>query len=804
MKKLLLLLSLWYTGLSITAQSTQKKIITALDSFAYNRPQEKAYLQTDKSNYLAGETIWYKAYVTLGEKLTILSKVVYVDITDASGKIVEKHMLKLSNGLAKGGLIIKNEMPYGTYHLRCYTLWMLNFPEFITSKKITVLNYTTDKKNIQPTANTSTNIAVQFFPEGGNLVSGLKSVVAFKATDQYNNPVPVTGKIINSKNETVASFTTQHDGMGIFELLPASGESYKTIVSYNNIEKTLMLPAARQEGVILTVDNDNPNKIFVKAERSEKNKTQYNKLIITAQLNYQLAYLNQLNIDEGLDAVAINKKNLPPGIMTITVLTEDGTPIAERIVFVANHTINNDLLQGTLINTAKRKQNTFTIDTHDFEKFNGAISVTNADGDEGVNTTSIISDLLLSSDIKGHINNPAYYFKDKTTETLKHLDLVMLTNGWRRFKLDELLSNHLPPLQFGFETGLSISGKVLQSNGKSALKAGKINLIIKAEDSTNIISEARLDSNSNFIVDNIEYKKEATIYYQGTNTNKENAIVTVKVNDAYFDTLKKAAPYLTDIQHQNEKILAFNNQLIQAKFKSDSSFGKTLQTVTVKGKKRSVTDSLNAVYASDIFFDSDQTLVLDENAHYFDMWQFLQRMVPGININKTDTGMQVSFNRYSGLNFFSGDAGGNAVQFYLNEVPVSVDIIDALNPSDVGIVKVYKGVTGIALGADRGAIALYTLKGKSTRDWRQKGFDFFKKNGFTVSREFYEMDYSKLNPESSFSDVRTTLYWNPDIKIQDGKAVINFYNDDSCKKFKVVAEGIDSNGKLLHIEKLIQ
>jgi hypothetical protein len=344
---------------------------------------------------------------------------------------------------------------------------------------------------------------------------------------------------------------------------------------------------------------------------------------------------------------------------------------------------------------------------------------------------------------------------------------------------------------------------VLQSDGKSALKSGRINLIIKGEDSTTIMSQASTNQASAFIVDNIDYKKEATIYYQGTNTNKTEGLVAVNFNPSFFDTLKKAAPGFNQKLFSTDTAAAsaYLNELLAKKLRLDSASSKTLEEVVVKSKKQSVTDSLNLLYASDFFFDSDQTLALNENINYFDVWQFLQGNVPGIRINKTDTGTQVNFSRYEGLDFFSENTVNSGVQFFLNEVAVSVDVIDFLSPTDIGLIKIYKGTTAIALGANRGAIAIYTVKGRSFNDWRKKGFDFFKKSGYSLSKEFFVMDYSKLNPESSFSDIRTTLYWNPEIKIKDGKATIDFYNDDVCKKFKVVIEGIDANGKLLHAEK---
>ena len=179
-------------------------------------------------------------------------------------------------------------------------------------------------------------------------------------------------------------------------------------------------------------------------------------------------------------------------------------------------------------------------------------------------------------------------------------------------------------------------------------------------------------------------------------------------------------------------------------------------------------------------------------------------MVPGININRTDSGPQVNFTRYQGLDFFSENTGNAGVQFFLNEIPVSVDIIDMLLPSDVGLIKVYKGNTAIALGAGRGAIALYTVKGKSVNDWRKKGFESFKKEGYAVKKEFYAMDYTKLNPAAKSADLRPTLYWNPTFNPTEVNNSFSFYNDDICKKIRIVIEGMDQYGKLFYTEKIME
>jgi hypothetical protein len=784
------------------SQNIAEKFSASLDSFAFLQPQEKAYVHTDRQQYVAGEQIWFKAYVTLNEKLTILSKVLYIELIDNNGKLVEKKMMKLVNGVADGSIETKKTLETENYSIRAYTLWMLNFPEFIVEKKIKINSTTAgQKKEKQVFIKEDFNVA--FYPEGGSLVEGIKNVLAFKAIDQNNKPVFINGKLINNKKEEVLNFSSMHDGFGKFQFIPKPEETYEIIASLENgKKKVFVMPRILTEGVVMSIDNSNLSKTFVNIIRTEKNASTYNNFILIAQINYQVVYVGKINIDEGLDAVAINKKNLPAGIMQITLFSEEGKPLAERLAFVANYSLENDIVKAANLNTQKRAKNVLDIDLSMYKNLNAAISITNGDADN-VMDNNIKSTLLLSSDIKGFIYNPSQYFINKDPKTLNNLDLLMLTNGWRRYNVEYLMKNQFPILQFPFETSMSISGKVLESNGKSALKSAKVNLIINGEDSTKIMSQANTNTTSSFFIDNIDYRKAATVYYQGTNLNNKNAIVSVQFNPSFFDTLSVSAKR----QYQNNDfkkytlIDGYYAKKIAENIKLFNEKGKTLEDVVVTTKKVRFIDSLNVKYASDIFFDSDQTLAINGDRLYNDIWQLLRFITPGISIINNDGTTQVNFTRFQGMDFFSENGTeNNGVQFFLNEVPVSIGVVETLNAEDIGLVKIFKGNTAIALGATRGAIALYTVKGKSTRDWRTKGFAFFKKLGYAYSKEFNEIDYSIIKPESEFTDERTTLYWNPKVLINDGKASVVFYNDDFCKKFKVIIEGIDTDGKLLYGE----
>lgn len=796
--KCLWLLLLFFASPAIAQEVIEDKIVEALDSFSMNRPQEKAYLQTDKDTYVAGETIWMKAYISLMNKPTILSGIVYVTLSDEKGLVIEKRMLKLHNGSASGDIELKQTQLSGSYILHCYTLWMLNFPEFLYSRKINV--YNANQTEVLKTKSTIVRPTMVFFPEGGNLVEGLTSIVAFKLKDNNLQGSPGKGVVVDGSNKVVANIATMHNDVGSFELTPLPGEKYYAIM-HNNKEAKHPLPLVMDEGINLKTDNLNLTRTFVKVSRSEKNKNNYNDLILIAQQHNKIVYMAKLNMDEAKDAVAIKKTNLPPGIMQITILNAEGKPLVERLVFIHNQDTSAMQLNGSVTSRAKLS---LTFDTSPFKDLDAAISIVNADLQGNNPGDNIFSGLLLVNDIKETVFNPGQYFKSKSVETIGNLDLIMLSHFWRRFKWDDILVNRYSALRFPFETGLSITGKVLHTNGKSTLPNAKINMIVQGEDSTKIISEASLTDRSDFVISDINFKKAATIYYQGTNEDKKNLNVSVTIHPAYIDTLTSYPRSPSKSFNHSEDPSAGLKTALELRNKSDIEKGKLLETVVLKSKKISKLDSLNRLYVSSMFEFSDQTFDMD-GGHYFDIWQYLQRMVPGISIDKTNpAGVQINFSRFDGANMFSGDVAASSVQFFLNEVPVSENIIDVLNPDDVGLIKVYKGVTGIALGVDRGAIAIYTTKGKSTRDWRERGFDFFKKTGYSVNREFYETDYAKLNKNAVYTDHRSTIYWNPNIKIKDNKADIQFYNDDIARRLKIIIEGVDKNGKIFYHEKTVE
>src|SRR5471030_1519165 len=193
--------------------------------------QEKIYVHTDKTTYLPGEIVWFKVYCVDGydQKPLNLSKVVYVEVLDNTQAPIIQAKIAMKNGVGNGSLYIPVTVSNGNYKFRAYTNWMKNFsPDFYFEKTITLIN---PLKSPEPFVQTVANTYdVQFFPEGGNLVAGIASKVAFKAVGQNGKGVYITGAVIDQHNDTVARFRSLKFGMGNFSFTPAANNTYKAVV----------------------------------------------------------------------------------------------------------------------------------------------------------------------------------------------------------------------------------------------------------------------------------------------------------------------------------------------------------------------------------------------------------------------------------------------------------------------------------------------------------------------------------------------------------------------------------------------
>ncbi|HEX8462098.1 MAG TPA: hypothetical protein VF623_11735, partial [Segetibacter sp.] len=539
MKKFLLFLSL-----SLLSFSTLKAqlIDSMLKVYAEQVPDQKMHVHFDKDLYRAGESVWFKAYLFSGFSLAGNSRNFYAELIDDKGAVVQRKIYPVTESSANGNFELPDSMPAGTLLFRAYTTWMLNFDtSFIFQKNISIVNKlgVADKTKAVPTPK---NVSIHFFPEGGNLVNLLESNIAFMANDSYGMPSFAKGNIVNSKGETVASFAAKHDGMGTFNLTPAAGETYQAIwTDADGKQQTTPLPAAKQEGYTLKISSSGNRKVFM-LNRSENVPEDWKKVNVVALLGQERIYkAKALLVDTKVTSGSIPVAGLPSGILQITVFSENWEPIAERIVMINNNNYQFAAAVNTPeLNMAFRAKNTIEVQVDDTLLTNMSLSVTDAAVGRQTFGDNIYSRILLTGDIKGYVNNPAYYFSNNSDSLAGKLDLVMLTHGWRRYNWPDLAKGRKPVLKYPFDNFLSLEAKVFGVTTASPLRSDEeIFVLIEGKDSSRQFLQMPKAGVDRFVLPNVLFYDTARLYYQFMKDKKAEKEMSLGFNNNFYKGVKR-------------------------------------------------------------------------------------------------------------------------------------------------------------------------------------------------------------------------------------------------------------------------
>ncbi|MEI6263698.1 MAG: hypothetical protein WCP74_01255 [Sphingobacteriia bacterium] len=813
---LLLLIGFYTVNAQVTPNQIKQNLVT-LDSFYQLSPIEKAYLHTDKDWYTPNETIWFKGYVTVENQLTELSKVIYVDLLNSKDSVVIKTMWKLNKNSFKGDISLPSTLVEGKYKLRIYSMWMLNTPEVIDEKIIQILSPTPAISNSKTNNNTS-KFKVYLFPEGGHLISGLNNKLAIKITDKEG--IPVNNAVINLENETgtiLKSIQPFHQGMGSIEFVPDRTINYKLTVKIDGVKYIPDFPPIEEKGITIQVNPLNNSRIFYTINRQENTEKIVPEVIVIAHMNGVSFYAEKIKLEELTTGGAILKKDLPHGVLSLTVFNDNMIPLAERLVFIKKvQTINPQIVLDKTNLQAKSK-NTVRL-SFPIDSANVSVSVVAAEQSFSAFTNNNIgSYFLLSSEIKGYIYEPSYYFAANDSAHNAALDLLMQTQGWRRITWTAVLNKKLPPLNYFIETGISVRGVALPTDYQKILaNEAKMNMILKGDDSTTIIAEAQLMNGGKFVLNNLDFRKKAKIYFQGTKLNTKNPALDLNVYPNYYDSLSYAKnsklffpPIDTTASLIKNKIIGtyYDNRLSETN-------GITLGNVTVNTKTKTKEQRLTEEYATGWYQNSDFTFAIDSLTGFSSIWQYLQGMVPGLNVSGDMFNPTVNFSRFEGgitdpallsesiyesLNTINGEVKSR-IAFFINEMPVSIDNVNSISPKDIALVKVNR-TPNVMSNATAGSMFIYTRKGYSNNGFKK--MDSQSILGYSVAKEYfspvYETEESKIQ-----IDKRSNLYWNPNLKISNKQSLFNFYTSDRTKKIKIIVEGLDKLGIPIWAEKIVE
>src|ERR1700722_17175802 len=448
---------------------TLDNIAASVNSYQKQNLQEKIFVHTDKSFYVAGEIIWFKIYNVDGASYQLLdvSKVAYIEIIGKDQKPVLQAKISLKGGLGDGSFYLPFSINSGNYILRAYTNWMKNFsPDYFFEKNITIIN-TTKKLGLRPKTD-SVNYDVQFFPEGGNLINDIESKVAFKTVDRSGNSVDFDGIIIDQHNDTVIKFHPLKFGIGNFSFTPAAGNQYKAIIkTADGTSTTVDMPAPLSQGYVMQLKDTADNRLAITVSGSDKFANQPVFLFTHSRKNLKVVQMQQ--VTDGKTVFIISKDSLENGISYFTVFNNNRQPVCERLFFKKPGAQLMVDVKSDQQDYSLRKKVNVDISAADISGSpvisNLSMAVYKTDSLQPVDENNIRNYLFLTSELQGNVESPEYYFQQNNSEVAEATDNLMLTHGWRRFRWEDAMQTKNPLFEFAPEyEGHIVTGKVIDKN----------------------------------------------------------------------------------------------------------------------------------------------------------------------------------------------------------------------------------------------------------------------------------------------------------------------------------------------------
>lgn len=768
--------------------ASAQKPETLLNKWAVERPIEKIYLHFDRESYLAGETAWFKAYLSSDYLPDTISTTLYVELLDTNTTILNRKVLPVLLGSSYAHMEVPDSLTDGVYTIRAFTHAMQQTaPDFAYTKRLHIYG----KKN---TANaTASNINLSFFPEGGNLVAGFGNNVAFKAVFDNGYPAPVKGVIKNSRGVEMANFSDYHDGMGFFELLPQAGERYYAETPAGSFP----LPDVIEKAITVNVMAD-PQGFFYEVQQKIDDPA-FTAAYMVGQMQHRAVVSQELKPEAYIHGI-VNTKNIRSGILQLTFFNKGGLPLAERLWFIDNKEYLQPIaIQADSINTAARAKNRFYITLTDTVQGNISVSVTDAEYETGARRReNIISSILLTSDLKGYIHNPAWYFSGENDSMKTAIDLLMMTHGWRRFKWTELAVQ--PAKKNHGSAYITLEGRVtLRSSNRSfdnkALLLMINNLGDRKKRSTHTL---QTDKEGNFLIDSLIFFDRNLLVFSDVRGKKSQYIDVFLKEDSlnkgfYWPPVKQVPEYSTvkkDTRWQMDY-----DAILKEK-------GLLLQGITVNVKRKAPLQEVDERYTRGIF-SGDATKAIDlvntdDALPYNNIFDYLQNRVNGLQIITDGADYGVFYRQGPSLS----SMGNIPMTIFLDEIESDASIIAAIPASQVALVKIYNTFAGAWGNAPGGVLSVYTKKADDLKNTGKANTIVY--NGYSVVKEFFAPDY-KTAPKIDKTDNRITLDWRPDIFINNvnPRIPIGFYNNDRTKKFKIIVEGMTLSGKLISLEKII-
>ncbi len=749
-----------------------------LENYRATNLQEKVFVHTDRTFYLTGDHLWLKVYVVDASynRPLKMSKVVYVEVLDDAGQVLLHAKVPVQNATGHTALFLPATLNSGNYTLRAYTRWMTNYPaDFFFHKHITVVN-PFKPLGLQAQAPAS-DLDVQFFPEGGHLVSGLAGRVGFRVVDTSGKGLKsFQGRVLNHNNDTVASFAPTRFGLGSFEITPED-DTYRAVIadSTGKVIAKKDLPAIRDEGYVLSVRNLNESTLSV-----EVTSTLSTDGPITILMHSNLAAINTLtgHLKDGRARFEMQKAALRDGVTHFTLFDATEKPVCERLYFKIPEQLLKVGVTPDKEIVSTRSKISLDISTSDAggaaTPANLSVAVFRLDSLQNEETLNIANYLLLAADLPGTIEAPAYYFSG-APDAAVCADNLMLTHGWRRFTWKELFDDDRKlPATVPEYRGQLITGRLLDEDGNPARG---IPVYLSVPGKHFHFTGTKSKAEGELIFELPEFYGPGNLIVQ-TNWAQDSTykIVLDKPFSEKFSDRYQPAPLMVDRSLQATLLSRSVNMQLDNAYLDDQ-------------KNRRLPPDVDTLMFYRI---PDQTYYLDDYTRFGVMEEVMREYVSTIMVRKRRD--QFFFRT---LNKEAKELFNENPMVLLDGVPVfNINSIMAYDPLKVWRLQVVASRYYYGKLSFMGIVSYATYTGDLPDfpiDSRALVREY---DGLNWQREFYSPVYEVPQQiESRIPDFRTLLYWEPEVSTgEDGRSVLTFYSGDLPGAYLISVQGLTDNG----------